>query len=190
MGNPREGSSGLSYSLKTGSCSALASCARQGFFAWFAAASWRQTMRKNAVLQHRPLKYAENDILPDEIGDTAYKSIGQTIDEVDVEQSYNTDIIYLIQCSTPKREIISMATRALKQTVTFSDPPIAASLFNSTSWSLLWLVVRLYVGYQWLEAGLGKFNESGLGSHRCGPEGLLGQGSDDPGGSGPPSYYF
>ncbi|RPJ40190.1 MAG: DoxX family membrane protein, partial [Chloroflexi bacterium] len=51
-----------------------------------------------------------------------------------------------------------MATRALKQTVTFSDPPFAASLFNSTTWSLLWLVVRVYVGFQWLESGLGKLS--------------------------------
>lgn len=51
-----------------------------------------------------------------------------------------------------------MATRAMNQEVTFTDPPIAVKLLNSTTWSLLWLVVRLYVGYQWLESGLGKLS--------------------------------
>jgi thiosulfate dehydrogenase (quinone) large subunit len=49
-----------------------------------------------------------------------------------------------------------VASRSSDQNVTFSDPPIAAKLFNSTAFSLLWLVVRLYVGYQWLTSGWGK----------------------------------
>ena len=49
-----------------------------------------------------------------------------------------------------------MASRTLEQTVVFTDPPIAEKLLNSTTYSLLWLVVRLYVGYQWLTSGLGK----------------------------------
>ena len=36
------------------------------------------------------------------------------------------------------------------------DPPIARALFSSTGAAWLWLVVRLYVGYEWLEAGLHK----------------------------------
>ena len=51
-----------------------------------------------------------------------------------------------------------MATRSLDQTIVFSNPPIAEKLFNSTTWAVLWLVVRLYVGYQWLSSGLGKLS--------------------------------
>lgn len=51
-----------------------------------------------------------------------------------------------------------MASRSLDQTVVFTDPPIAEKLLNSTTWAVLWLVVRLYVGYQWLTSGLGKIS--------------------------------
>ena len=39
----------------------------------------------------------------------------------------------------------------------FEDPPIARALFSSTASAWFWLLVRLYVGYEWLEAGLHKF---------------------------------
>jgi thiosulfate dehydrogenase [quinone] large subunit len=41
----------------------------------------------------------------------------------------------------------------------FEDPPIAKALFSSTAAAWFWLVVRLYVGYEWLEAGLHKFSD-------------------------------
>src|SRR5574339_174031 len=37
-----------------------------------------------------------------------------------------------------------------------TDPPFAQALFGSTNWAWLWLVVRLYVGWNWLNAGWGK----------------------------------
>ncbi len=37
-----------------------------------------------------------------------------------------------------------------------SEPGFVKALFNDTRFSLLWLVVRLFVGYQWLNSGLGK----------------------------------
>jgi len=40
-----------------------------------------------------------------------------------------------------------------------ADPPIARFLFSDTRLALLWLVVRLYVGYAWLEAGLHKVQD-------------------------------
>jgi thiosulfate dehydrogenase [quinone] large subunit len=50
-----------------------------------------------------------------------------------------------------------MATRSLKKNVIFSDPPIASTLFNSTTWApLIWLVIRLYLAYQWISAGIEK----------------------------------
>jgi thiosulfate dehydrogenase [quinone] large subunit len=40
--------------------------------------------------------------------------------------------------------------------VTMTDPPFVVSLFNSTRWAWLWLIVRLYVGYTWLSSGWSK----------------------------------
>ena len=37
--------------------------------------------------------------------------------------------------------------------VVVEDPPIARLLFNDTRLAWLWLPLRLYVGWQWLEAG-------------------------------------
>jgi thiosulfate dehydrogenase [quinone] large subunit len=37
-----------------------------------------------------------------------------------------------------------------------TDPPFAISLFGSTRWAWLWLVMRLYIGYTWLTSGLEK----------------------------------
>ena len=37
-----------------------------------------------------------------------------------------------------------------------TDPPVARLLFSDTRFALLWLPVRLYVGYAWLDAGLHK----------------------------------
>ncbi len=49
-----------------------------------------------------------------------------------------------------------MATRTWRSVATISDPPFAISLFGSTRWAWLWLIIRLYVGYTWLTSGLGK----------------------------------
>ena len=43
--------------------------------------------------------------------------------------------------------------------VLIQDPPIARFLFQSTAAAWLWLVVRVYVGYQFLTAGWEKFHE-------------------------------
>jgi thiosulfate dehydrogenase (quinone) large subunit len=36
------------------------------------------------------------------------------------------------------------------------DPPVTRALFGEVRWSWLWLILRLYVGYEWLMAGWGK----------------------------------
>jgi thiosulfate dehydrogenase (quinone) large subunit len=36
------------------------------------------------------------------------------------------------------------------------DPPFARSLFGDVRWAWLWLIIRLFVGWRWLQAGLGK----------------------------------
>jgi thiosulfate dehydrogenase [quinone] large subunit len=51
-----------------------------------------------------------------------------------------------------------MATSTLSSNVIVSDPPFVTKLFNSKQWSVLWLIVRLYLGYQWIEAGLEKLS--------------------------------
>jgi thiosulfate dehydrogenase [quinone] large subunit len=52
----------------------------------------------------------------------------------------------------------------VKQPTTFTgriieDPPIARFLFSDVRMSWLWLVVRLWLGYQWIEAGLHKVTD-------------------------------
>ncbi len=43
-----------------------------------------------------------------------------------------------------------------QRVVTITDPPFVSALLGSTRWSWIWLIARLYVGYTWLNAGLGK----------------------------------
>ncbi len=40
----------------------------------------------------------------------------------------------------------------------FEDPPVARALFGEVRWSWLWLILRLYLGYEWLVAGWGKLH--------------------------------
>jgi len=51
-----------------------------------------------------------------------------------------------------------MATQTLQREITFSNPPIAKTLFDSPRWAWVWLIARLYIGYEWLTSGWGKFN--------------------------------
>ena len=55
--------------------------------------------------------------------------------------------------------------------VVVREPLIARKLFSEAGpWSLVWLVVRLYVGWEWASAGWGKI--MGAGAHPWGPESL------------------
>ncbi len=45
-----------------------------------------------------------------------------------------------------------------KKNIEFSEPPFARFMFANTQTSWFWLIVRLYVGYEWLMAGWGKLN--------------------------------
>ena len=38
------------------------------------------------------------------------------------------------------------------------DPPLAHALFGTTHFAWLWLVLRLYLGWQWLSSGWGKIS--------------------------------
>ena len=46
-----------------------------------------------------------------------------------------------------------------KGTVLVQDPPIAQFLFQNSKAAIIWLVVRLYVGWAWLDAGWHKFTD-------------------------------
>ena len=53
-----------------------------------------------------------------------------------------------------------MALIALtKKRTEVKDPPIAQFLFGNTKMALFWLLVRLYVGYQWFSAGEHKITD-------------------------------
>src|SRR2546428_6206083 len=43
-----------------------------------------------------------------------------------------------------------------KEATQILEPPITRFLFADTRMAWLWLIIRLYVGYEWLTAGLGK----------------------------------
>lgn len=57
--------------------------------------------------------------------------------------------------STPKGHIIE-------------DPPIARALFNDTRYAWIWLIVRLYVGYEWFSEGLSKVTTPGWAGDKAG----------------------
>ncbi|NTU85217.1 MAG: DoxX family protein [Chloroflexales bacterium] len=65
-----------------------------------------------------------------------------------------------------------MSTRLVtpRGKVLIPDPPIANALFNTTQFAWLWLIVRLYLGWQWLSAGWGKIS----GGTRASGEALKG----------------
>ena len=48
------------------------------------------------------------------------------------------------------------ANRSRSDVVAVTDPPFAISLFSSTRWAPLWLLFRLYIGYEWITASLEK----------------------------------
>jgi thiosulfate dehydrogenase [quinone] large subunit len=41
-----------------------------------------------------------------------------------------------------------------------SDPPAARFLFGNVKMAWVWLILRLYVGYEWITAGWGKLNNA------------------------------
>jgi hypothetical protein len=44
--------------------------------------------------------------------------------------------------------------------VTISDPPLAHTLFSTTKFAWLFLLVRLFLGYEWIQAGLHKMAQT------------------------------
>jgi thiosulfate dehydrogenase [quinone] large subunit len=46
--------------------------------------------------------------------------------------------------------------RQLRYVERLQDPPVAQALFEHVRWSWVWLILRLYACWQWVEAGVGK----------------------------------
>lgn len=42
-----------------------------------------------------------------------------------------------------------------------ADPPLTQKLFSNTRFAWIWAILRLYLGYTWLESGLGKLSNPG-----------------------------
>lgn len=54
-----------------------------------------------------------------------------------------------------------MSTNAVVRPEELTDPPIARFVFANTRMAWFWLIVRLYVGWEWLQAGWHKVNGNG-----------------------------
>jgi thiosulfate dehydrogenase [quinone] large subunit len=48
-----------------------------------------------------------------------------------------------------------------KGEVTIPEPPLAHMLFSTTKFAWLWAIIRIYLGYQWIEAGWHKITGGG-----------------------------
>ena len=48
------------------------------------------------------------------------------------------------------------------------DPPIARALFGDTRFAWIWLIVRLYVGWEWLSEGINKAQDPGWAGAKAG----------------------
>lgn len=46
-----------------------------------------------------------------------------------------------------------MAATIVRHRVQIDDPPIAQMLFSDTRFALIWLIIRVYTGYEWFMAG-------------------------------------
>ena len=49
-----------------------------------------------------------------------------------------------------------MASLTVRHPSTLKEPVFVTSLFSNPAWAWLWLVARLYIGYNWLTSGLEK----------------------------------
>jgi thiosulfate dehydrogenase [quinone] large subunit len=53
-------------------------------------------------------------------------------------------------------------------TIQIEDPPVAKALFGNTQFAWIWLIVRLYVGYEWLKEGIDKVTSPVWGGAHAG----------------------
>jgi thiosulfate dehydrogenase [quinone] large subunit len=55
-----------------------------------------------------------------------------------------------------------------REIVALEDPPAAQALFGAVRWSWLWLILRVYAGYEWLNHALGKISSPAWTGSRAG----------------------
>jgi thiosulfate dehydrogenase [quinone] large subunit len=48
--------------------------------------------------------------------------------------------------------------RSKQEVISLQDPPVAQALFGTVRWAWIWLIIRLYAGYEWISAGWGKLH--------------------------------
>ena len=53
----------------------------------------------------------------------------------------------------------NVASTGKKNPAFIEEPPAARFLFSDVRLSWLWLIIRLYAGYEWISAGLGKIQD-------------------------------
>src|SRR5206468_4327006 len=54
-----------------------------------------------------------------------------------------------------------MSSTRITNSTLIADPPLARFLFSDTRMAPVWLLVRIYVGWAWLDAGLHKIQNVG-----------------------------
>ena len=62
----------------------------------------------------------------------------------------------------------SMETDPKRFVTHLEESPVSRSLFGSVRWAWLWLILRLYVGYEWLHAGYEKLNSTAWTGSKAG----------------------
>jgi len=58
-----------------------------------------------------------------------------------------------------------MANTKIGKSTVVADPPLARFLFSDTRMALVWLLLRVYVGWAWLEAGWHKVQDTGAATN-------------------------
>jgi thiosulfate dehydrogenase [quinone] large subunit len=64
----------------------------------------------------------------------------------------------------PKESIVK-ATSIVNRHRVIADPPLAKFLFSDTRMAIVWLILRIYVGYSWVDAGWHKILDTGAKSN-------------------------
>jgi thiosulfate dehydrogenase [quinone] large subunit len=64
------------------------------------------------------------------------------------------------ECSIEKRRIMNIQSATARKRIVghFEDLPIAKALFGHVRWAWIWLILRLYAGWVWVQAGWGKLH--------------------------------
>ena len=68
---------------------------------------------------------------------------------------------WLIRTQAPKKGGAMDANTTLNRSSEIPEPNITRFLFADRRMAPIWLVVRVYLGYLWLAAGIGKIMEGG-----------------------------